>query len=402
MPDSICWLLNIRGGDTPHTPFALSFAILNADGSTDLFMDERKSSPELVQHLGNSVRLRAPSDFAPALDALKGKTVAADPTTAAAAIFDRLHNAGAKIARIADPCQLAKACKNSAEVEGTRKAHVRDGAALSKFLCWFAREAPNGHLDEISASQALEGFRQQTGALSDLSFDSISGAGPNGAIVHYRVTRSTNRPIKRDEIYLIDSGGQYPDGTTDVTRTLIVGTPTAEMKDRFTRVLKGHIALATVKFPEGTTGSALDSFARRPLWEAGLDYEHGTGHGVGSYLSVHEGPQNISKRPIPQVLRPGMICSNEPGYYKAGEYGIRIENLIVVQEAAPLPGSERKMMEFETITLSPIDLNLVEASLLTPDERDWLNAYHARVRQSLSRHLDSETRAWLEHATRAI
>jgi Xaa-Pro aminopeptidase len=401
MPDSICWLLNIRGGDTPHTPFALSFAILNVDGSTDLFIDERKSSPELVQHLGNSVRLKPPSQFAPALDALKGKTVAADHNTAAAAIFDRLHNAGAKLAHIADPCQLAKACKNSVEVEGMRKAHVRDGAALSKFLYWFAREAPNGHLDEISASQQLEGFRKATGALSDLSFDSISAASEHAAIPHYRVTRSSNLPIKRDEIYLIDSGGQYPDGTTDVTRTVIVGTPTAEMKDRFTRVLKGHIALATAKFPEGTTGSGLDSFARRPLWEAGLDYDHGTGHGVGSYLSVHEGPQNISKRQIPQVLKPGMIISNEPGYYKAGEYGIRIENLIVVQETA-IPGSERKMMEFETITLAPIDLNLVEVSLLTPDERDWLNAYHARVRQTLSRHLDGETRAWLEHETRAI
>jgi Xaa-Pro aminopeptidase len=402
MPDSICWLLNIRGGDTPHTPFALSFAILNADGSTDLFIDERKSSPELAQHLGNSVRLLPPAEFTPSLDALKGKAVAADPVSGAAAIFDRLNTAGATIVRLPDPCQLPKACKNSVEIEGTRKAHVRDGAALSNFLCWFAREAPNGHLDEISAAKQLEGFRKATGALSDLSFDSISAASEHAAIPHYRVTRSSNLPVKTNEIYLIDSGGQYPDGTTDVTRTLIVGKPTAEMKDRFTRVLKGHIALATAKFPEGTTGAALDSFARRPLWEAGLDYEHGTGHGVGSYLSVHEGPQNISKRPIQQPLKPGMIVSNEPGYYKAGEYGIRIENLIVVQEAETPPGSERKMMEFETITLSPIDLELVEASLLTPGEREWLNAYHARVRETLSRHVDNETRTWLNHATRAI
>jgi len=401
LPDSICWLLNIRGGDTPHTPFALSFAILNADGSTDLFMDARKSSPELVQHLGNSVKVRAPDEFAPALDALKAKSVAADPFSAAAAIFDRLQKAGANIVRLVDPCQLPKACKNSVEVEGMRKAHVRDGAALSKFLSWFAREAPNGHLDEISASEALEGFRRATGSLSDLSFDSISGVGPNGAIVHYRVTRSSNQPIKANQIYLIDSGGQYPDGTTDVTRTVIVGTPTVEMKDRFTRVLKGHIALATAKFPEGTTGAALDSFARRPLWDVGLDYEHGTGHGVGAYLSVHEGPQNISKRPIQQPLKPGMIVSNEPGYYKAGEYGIRIENLVVVQEAA-IRGSERKMMEFETITLAPIDLELVEPMLLTDEETNWLNAYHERVRLSLSRHLDDETRAWLDYATRAI
>jgi len=401
MPDSICWLLNIRGADVPHTPFALSFAILNADGSTDLFMDERKSSPELVQHLGNSVKLRPPSEFVPALEAMKGKAVAADPLSGAAAIFDKLGKAGAKIVRLADPCQLPKACKNSVEVEGMRKAHVRDGAALSKFLCWFAREAPKGALDEISASQVLEEFRKATGALADLSFDSISAVAEHAAIPHYRVTRSSNLPVKVNEIYLIDSGGQYPDGTTDVTRTVIVGTPTAEMKDRFTRVLKGHIALATAKFPEGTTGQALDSFARRPLWEAGLDYDHGTGHGVGTFLSVHEGPQNISKRPIQQVLKPGMIVSNEPGYYKTGEYGIRIENLIVVQEAAT-PGGERKMLEFETITFAPIDLELVEPLLMTDEEINWLNAYHGQVREKLSRHLDNETKGWLENATRAI
>jgi Xaa-Pro aminopeptidase len=402
MPDSICWLLNMRGADTPHTPFALSFAILNADGSTDLFMDERKSSPELIQHLGNSVRLRAPQDFAPALDAFKDKTVAADPATAASAIFDRLGKAGAKILHLPDPCQLPKACKNSIEIEGTRKAHIRDGAALTRFLCWFAREAPKGKLDEITVSEKLEEFRKVGGALSDLSFDSISAASEHAAIPHYRVTRSSNLPVLQDRIYLIDSGGQYPDGTTDVTRTVIVGTPTAEMKDRFTRVLKGHIALATVRFPEGTTGSALDSFARRSLWDVGLDYDHGTGHGVGSYLSVHEGPQNISKRQIPQTLKHGMIVSNEPGYYKAGEYGIRIENLIVVQDLPDAPGSDRKMMAFETITLAPIDLKLVEASLLTADERAWLNEYHARVRETLSRQVDDETRAWLETATKAV
>jgi Xaa-Pro aminopeptidase len=402
MPDSICWLLNMRGADVPHTPFALSFAILHSDGSTDLFMDERKSSPELMQHLGNSVRLRAPSDFTPALDALKGKTVAADPGTAASAIFDRLGKAGAAVARIPDPCQLPKACKNSVEVEGMRKAHIRDGMALATFLCWFGREAPRGQLDEISVSQQLEGFRRATGALADLSFDSISAASEHAAIPHYRVTRSSNLPVLNNRIYLIDSGAQYPDGTTDVTRTIIVGEPTAEMKDRFTRVLKGHISLATVKFPEGTTGAALDAFARRALWDVGLDYDHGTGHGVGSFLSVHEGPQNISKRPIQQTLKPGMIVSNEPGYYKAGEYGIRIENLIVVREIPPMPGSDRKMMEFETITLAPIDLGLVDVPLLTEGERGWLNAYHARVRATISPLVDGETRSWLEKATRAI
>lgn len=401
LADSICWLLNMRGGDVPHTPFALSFAIQYADGSADLFMDARKSSPELEQHLGNAVRLRAPEEFVSTLDSFKGKTVLADPGNSASAIFDRLTKAGAKVKRAGDPCQLPKACKNPVEIEGARKAHIRDGAALTKFLAWFAREAPGGHLTEIEAAEMLEGCRRETGALTDLSFDSISGAAPHAALPHYRVTRSSNRKINRDEIYLIDSGGQYPDGTTDVTRTTIVGTPTAEMRDRFTRVLKGHISLATLRFPEGTPGAAIDAFARRALWDAGLDYDHGTGHGVGSYLSVHEGPQNISKKPIAQPLKPGMICSDEPGYYKAEEYGIRIENLIVVTEPKDV-GGERKMMEFETITLTPIELDLVEPKLLTAEERDWLNAYHARVRETLSPLVDTETRGWLDRATRAI
>jgi Xaa-Pro aminopeptidase len=404
MPDSICWLLNIRGGDVPHTPFALSFAIQNSDGSVDLFMDERKSSPELVKHLGNAVRLHEPKGFVPALDALKGKTVIADPGTAASAIFDRLSKAGARLKRAPDPVQLPKACKNPVEIEGTRKAHIRDGAAVSNFLAWLAREAPNGHLTEIDAAKALEGYRARTGALRDLSFDSISGAGSNGAVVHYRVTNSTNRPIKNNEIFLIDSGGQYPDGTTDITRTVIVGKAGDEMKDRFTRVLKGHIALATVRFPEGTTGAALDVLARHALWDVGCDYDHGTGHGVGSYLSVHEGPQNISKRHVTQALKPGMICSNEPGYYKTGEYGIRIENLIVVSDAKPVPGGDpqRKFMSFETITLAPIELGLVDPKLLSENERQWLNAYHRRVRDTLLPLVDAETRPWLEQATRAL
>jgi Xaa-Pro aminopeptidase len=400
--DSICWLLNVRGADTPHTPFVLSYAILNADGAVDWFVDERKASPEVKKHLGNAVRVRDPKEFAPALDALAGKTVIADPNWTAAAAFERLEKAGAKIKRVPDPCQLPKACKNAVEIEGARQAHIRDGAALTSFLSWMAREAPNGHLTEIEAAEALEGFRRRNGALTDLSFDSISGAAPHAALPHYRVTKSSNRKINRDEIYLIDSGAQYPDGTTDVTRTMIVGEPTGEMKDRFTRVLKGHISLATVKFPEGTTGAALDAFARRPLWDAGLDYDHGTGHGVGSYLSVHEGPQNISKKPILQPLKPGMICSNEPGYYKEGEYGIRIENLVVVTEPRPVIDGDRPMMEFETITLAPIDLNLVEVKLLTDGERVWLNQYHQRVRDKLSPLVDGETRTWLEHATRNI
>jgi Xaa-Pro aminopeptidase len=402
LPDSICWLLNMRGGDIPHTPFVLSFALLHADGSTDLFMDARKSSPELAQHLGNAVRLKEPAEFPDALEELGGKTVLADPMNCAGAVFDRLAKAGARVQRGADPCQLPKACKNDVEIEGMRQAHIRDGAALTRFLAWVAREAPRGHLTEIEAAEALEGYRRAADSLVDLSFDSISGAAPHAALPHYRVTRSSNRTIGRNEIYLIDSGGQYPDGTTDVTRTVIVGEPSDEMRDRFTRVLKGHIALATVRFPEGTTGAALDAFARKPLWDAGLDYDHGTGHGVGAYLSVHEGPQNISKRPVAQTLKPGMICSNEPGYYKTGEYGIRIENLVVVSEPELIPGGDRSMMRFETITLAPIDLELVEPSLLTDEERDWLNAYHARVRGTLSPQVDEETREWLAHATRAI
>jgi Xaa-Pro aminopeptidase len=404
LPDSICWLLNIRGADVPHTPFALSFAVLNEDASVDLFIDPRKTSSELSAHLGNQVRMHAPADFAPALDALKSKSVLADPQWGAAFIFDRLERAGAKIVRATDPCQLPKACKNEAELAGTRRAHVRDGAALSRFLAWLACEAPSGKLTEIDTVEKLEGFRRATGALKDVSFDSISGAGPNGAIVHYRVTKKTNRRIERGQLFLIDSGGQFQDGTTDVTRTVAVGEPTAEMRDRFTRVLKGHIQLALARFPEGTTGAQLDAFARRPLWDAGLDYGHGTGHGVGSYLSVHEGPQSISPRGTGQALKPGMICSNEPGYYKTGEYGIRIENLVVVRELGDIPGGEKKMLGFETITRVPIDLNLVDAGMLTDAEKRWLNDYHTDVRAALAPLLadDAQARAWLDQAIKPI
>ena len=404
LPDSICWLLNIRGADVPHTPFALSFALLHSDAKVDFFMDPKKSSPELITHFGNQVRLRAPDEFGPALDEMKQKTVLADPSWVSAFVFDRLEKAQAKIVRAADPCQLPKACKNEVELEGTRKAHVRDGQALTRFLAWFAREAPKGSLTEIDTVEKLEAFRQATGALKDVSFDSISGAGPDGAVVHYRVTRKTNRRIQPGELFLIDSGAQFVDGTTDVTRTLAVGEPSPEMRDRFTRVLKGHIQLALAKFPEGTTGAQLDGFARRPLWDAGLDYGHGTGHGVGSYLSVHEGPQSISQRGTAQALKAGMICSNEPGYYKTGEYGIRIENLVVVRELDEIPGGEKKMLGFETITRAPIDLDLVDVSMLSNEERAWLNTYHASVRDAVAPAFtdDADGRAWLEQATRAI
>ena len=315
-------------------------------------------------------------------------------------MFDRLTAAGAKIHRAADPCLLPKACKNAAEIDGTRAAHRRDGAALTRFLAWLAREAPNERLSEIAASDKLEAFRREGEHFRDLSFPTISGAGSNGAIVHYRAMPETEKRLEPGTLYLLDSGAQYVDGTTDVTRTIAVGEPSAEMRDRFSRVLKGHIALALARFPKGTTGTQLDGFARRALWQEGLDYDHGTGHGVGSYLGVHEGPQRISKAPNTQPLLPGMIVSNEPGYYKTGAYGIRIENLVLVQ---PADGSaEREMLGFETLTLAPIDRNLIEPSLLDQDEIAWLNAYHERVRQKLTPLVDAETARWLAEATQPI
>ena len=401
-PESIAWLLNIRGGDVPHTPLPLSFAILRADASVSLFIDRRKLAPGLERHLGNSVTIAPPEQLGPALDALaaKGGRVQADPASAAAWIFDRLEAAGAKIHRAADPCVLPKACKNAAEVEGTRAAHRRDGAALTRFLAWLAREAPKGGLSEIAASDRLEAFRREGQYFRDLSFPTISGAGSNGAIVHYRALPETEKRLEPGTLYLLDSGAQYLDGTTDVTRTVAIGEPSEEMRDRFTRVLKGHIALALARFPKGTTGTQLDGFARRGLWQAGLDYDHGTGHGVGSYLGVHEGPQRISKAPSMQPLLPGMIVSNEPGYYKTGAYGIRIENLVLVR---PADGSgEREMMRFETLTLAPIDRCLVEPSLLDDEELDWLDAYHAEVRATLTPLVDPDTAQWLAAVTQPI
>ncbi len=401
LPESIAWLLNIRGSDVPHTPFPHSFAMLNNDGHVELFIDRRKFTPGIEVWLGNHVTVRPPEELGAHLKAQSKKRIQIDPATASSWLFDQLRAGGAEIVRGPDPVLLPKACKNETELNGTRRAHERDGAALSKFLAWIAREGPKGKVDEIEACRVLESYRAETGTLKDLSFGSISGAGANAALPHYRVTKKSNRKIQSGEIYLIDSGGQYLDGTTDVTRTIAVGTPTAEMKDRFTRVLKGHIALARARFPEGTTGVQLDTLARMALWDGGYDYDHGTGHGVGAYLSVHEGPQNISKRVLNVPLKPGMIVSNEPGYYKVGAYGIRIENLIVVTEPKDI-GGDRKMMEFETLTLAPIDLALVEPKMLTEGERQWLNAYHARVRQVHSGKVDAETQSWMTEATREI
>jgi Xaa-Pro aminopeptidase len=402
MPESIAWLLNIRGGDVPHTPLPLSFAILRADTSVTLFIDRRKLSPGIERHLGNGVSIEAPERLGPVLDALaKEGGVQADPATASSWVFDRLGAAGATIHRAADPCLLPKSCKNPVELDGTRAAHRRDGAAVTKFLAWLAREAPRGELLEIAASDRLEALRRAGKHFRDLSFPTISGAGSNGAIVHYRASPETEKRLEPGTLYLLDSGAQYLDGTTDITRTMAIGEPTPEMRDRFTRVLKGHIALATARFPAGTTGAQLDPLARRALWQEGLDYDHGTGHGVGSYLSVHEGPQRISKAPNAQPLVPGMIVSDEPGYYKAGAYGIRIENLVVVQKwDGSVEG--REMLCFETLTLAPIDRNLVDLALLDRGELDWLNAYHARVRAEITPLVDPETAGWLDAATAPI
>ncbi len=400
--DSIAWTFNVRGQDVERTPVALSFALVHDDGTADLFVASEKVGDDVRQHLGNGVRLHERSAFEPALKALAGKTVAVDPERSVAAIFGALEEAGAKVISKRDPSILPKAIKNEVEIAGHRAAQSRDGAALSRFLHWLSVEAPRGGVDELKAAAKLHDFREAGGDLRDLSFDTISGAGPNGAIVHYRVSEGTNRPLEMESIYLVDSGGQYPDGTTDVTRTVAIGAPTAEMKDRFTRVLQGHIALSRALFPEGTRGSQLDSFARQFLWAAGFDYAHGTGHGVGSFLSVHEGPQRISPAGSGQAggdepLKAGMILSNEPGYYKTGAYGIRIENLVLVV-AKEVEGAEKKLLGFETLTFAPIDRALIEVTMLSAAERAWLNDYHADVLKIVGPQLDGAARVWLEEA----
>ena len=404
LPDSIAWLLNIRGGDVSHSPLPLCFAILHADATVELFAAPAKIDAELQSHLGDEVSIAAPDAFDTALTRLgqQQATVSIDRTSAAVRIVRQLEQSGASLLFNPDPCLLPKALKNDVEISGMRAAHLRDGAALSNFLAWLDQEAPAGKVDELAAAAALQRFREATGALKDLSFPTISGAGANGAIVHYAVTEKTNRLLEPGTLYLVDSGGQYLDGTTDVTRTVAIGTPTPEQITRFTQVLKGHIALSRIRFPKGVSGAHLDVLARQFLWQAGLDFDHGTGHGVGSYLSVHEGPQNISRRPNNVALQPGMILSNEPGYYKAGEFGIRIENLVLVTLPSVPEGGEREMMGFEPLTLAPIDLRLVDPALLNGDERDWLNNYHTRVHEELAAHVDTATQPWLAQATRAI
>jgi Xaa-Pro aminopeptidase len=395
LPDSLCWLLNLRGADVPRNPILHGFALLGADGAVDLFVDAAKLGDAARAHLGDGVRLQDPAGFGAALAGLRG-AIRVDKTTAPLAVSQAITAGGGTVVWGDDPCRLPKACKNAAEVEGMRAAHLRDGAAVSEFLAWLAGAAPQGGLTEIDVVTALEGYRRATNVLHDISFDTICGAGPNGAIMHYRVTHETNRPVGRDELLLVDSGAQFTDGTTDITRTMAIGDPGDEARACYTRVLQGLIAISRVRWPRGIAGRDLDALARFNLWTAGQDFDHGTGHGVGAFLSVHEGPQRISR--VSEVpLQPGMILSNEPGYYREGAFGIRLENLIVVQEA-PALGDRRDQLCFETLTFVPFDRSLIVTGQLSPAERDWLNAYHAEVRAKLAPRLSPAARDWLEAA----
>ncbi len=396
-PQNVAWTFNIRGADVPHTPLALAFATVPREGRPALYIDGAKLDDRVRRALANVVDLRTPEALVPDLAALKDKTVRLDEASAADALSRLVAEAGGKPLRGTDPITLMKSVKNGTEIAGSRTAHLCDGAAMARFLAWFDREAPSGQLTEIDAVEALESFRRDTGKLKDISFPTIAGAGPNGAIVHYRVSRSSNRRIGLNELFLIDSGAQYEDGTTDITRTVAVGSPSSEMRERFTLVLKGHIAIANAVFPDNTSGAQLDPLARTALWQAGLDFDHGTGHGVGSYLSVHEGPARISKLGT-AALKRGMILSNEPGYYKTGGYGIRIENLLLVVEAAAPPGAEKPLNAFETLTLAPIDRRLIDSSLLTAPERAWLDRYHLRVAETIGPTVDPATQTWLAAA----
>ena len=403
--DSVAWLLNIRGTDVANTPVALSYVVVKADGTAELFIAPEKVTPALAQHLGNAVAIRPRAEFQPALAELAGKRIALDPNHAVAGIFHALEAGGAQVVRAPDPTVLAKAIKNPAEQQGHREAQAKDGAAIVKFLRWIEENAPGGAIDELAAAAKLREFRGLDPNLVDTSFDTISAAGPHAALPHYKVDADSNIPIPPSSIYLCDSGGQYLGGTTDITRTVWVGPgePTPEMIDRNTRVLKGHIELARAKFPVGTNGGQLDALARMHLWAAGVDYGHGTGHGVGSYLSVHEGPQRIAKSGgafagADTPLAAGMILSNEPGYYKQGHFGIRIENLVLVVPV-DIEGGEGESLGFETLTFAPLDRRLVDKALLTPAEIAWWNAYHADVRRILAPRLDGADLAWLERET---
>ena len=400
-PQNVAWAFNIRGADVAYTPLVLAFAVIPREGRPALYVDGAKLDDKTRHALEEIAAVRAPDDLARDLAQFKDKTVRLDSTSAADAITRLVVDNGGKPLSGADPIALMKAVKNHAEIAGSRAAHKRDGVAMVRFLAWLEREALAGGVTEIDTVEALESFRRDTGLLKDISFPTIAGSGPNGAIVHYRVTRASNRTLGKNDLFLVDSGAQYEDGTTDITRTVVVGTPSDEMRDRFTRVLKGHIAIATAVFPENTSGAQLDPLARTALWQAGLDFDHGTGHGVGSYLSVHEGPARISKLGT-AALRRGMILSNEPGYYKTAAYGIRIENLVLVIAAPEPAGAEKPVNAFETLTLAPIDRRLIDTRLLTAKERNWIDSYHARVQEVLGPLLDAPTCAWLNAATRPL
>ena len=396
LPDSIAWLLNIRGSDIERNPVPQAFAILHKTGAVDLFAAPAKTK-DVQEHLGPDVRITDTAEFLPALANLSGR-ILVDKRSCPDVVVTTLQDAGCEILRKMDPCILPKACKNAVEIAGARAAHERDAVAMVRFLAWLDAEAPSGALTEIDVVKALEGFRRETNALRDISFETICGSGPHGAIVHYRVSDQTNRAVKKGELLLVDSGGQYIDGTTDITRTIAIGDVGAEERQCYTRVLQGMIAVSRIRFPKGVGGQHLDALARAPLWMAGQDYDHGTGHGVGSYLSVHEGPQGISRR-SEVAFEPGMILSNEPGYYREGAFGIRIENLIVVKEAdRPAGGDDREMFDFETLTYVPFDRRLIDTTLLTEAERGWIDRYHADTLSLLAGRLDAEAANWLAEA----
>ncbi|MGP1273795.1 MAG: aminopeptidase P family protein [Caulobacterales bacterium] len=403
-PVSVAWILNLRGHDVACAPIGLGRAIIRSDGSIHGFFDPEKQVSDVYPVGGNKISIEPEDSFDSALTGFAGKTVMVDPAIASAHVFNQLEKGGATVKRAPDPVALPRAIKNAVEIEGSRRAHIRDGAAMVRFLHWLDTEAQSGNEDEISAAVKLETIRRALPDFRDISFETISGAGPNGALPHYRVSTETVRKISPGTLYLVDSGGQYPDGTTDITRTVPIGEPDAEMRRAFTLVLKGHIALARIRFPEGTTGSQLDALARQPLWMAGMDYDHGTGHGVGSYLSVHEGPGRIAKAPNTIALKPGMIFSNEPGFYKTGHWGIRIETLQVVTPPEDLPGGERPMMGFETLTLAPIHTGLLDMSLMSAEDRDWLNIYHAAVLEKVGPLVADERQvhAWLTSACKPV
>lgn len=399
-PDSIAWLLNIRGSDIARTPVPLAFAILGADGRVSLFIDPAQAGPEVRDHLGPEVIVAPRADFGPALGALEGR-VGVDKARAPVWVADRLRDGGSEVVWETDPCLLPKARKTEAELAGARAAHLRDATVIADFLAWLDAAGPRGDLTEIDVVTKLESLRTATGALRDISFETICGAGPNGAIVHYRVTEESNRPVRPGDILLVDSGGQYPDGTTDITRTVAIGPVPEEAIRPFTLVLKGLIAVSRLRWPEGRTGRDIDVFARAALWQAGLDFDHGTGHGVGAYLGVHEGPQSLSGRGTEPLL-PGMIVSVEPGYYREGAFGIRTENLAAVRTAEIPEGGERLMLGFETLTLVPIDRRLIDPGLLGPEDKAWLDAYHARVLAEVGPAVAPETARWLAAACAPI